>query len=97
MDEIQENPNPDDTPIVVPDIDGECEPLPFGDRVQMAIYFMVETIATEGRRQVTDRDIRYAAKRWSTSQKVADGWIDRTDYDAMKVSIIGVLMEAGQP
>jgi hypothetical protein len=90
-------PNPDETPIVVPTEEGEAFVLPFADRVAMAVYFMVETVSSEGRRGVTDRDIRYAAKRWSTSVKVADGWVDRTDYDAVKVGIIGVLAQAGQP
>jgi len=96
MTENNDTPTPDETPIVVPDEDGEMFVLPFAERVMMAMFFMAETVMAEQRRSVTDRDIRYAAKRWSTSVKVADGWIDRTDYDAMKAGIIGVLMEAGQ-
>jgi hypothetical protein len=86
-----------DAPIVVPAEDGEVFALPFADRVQMAIFFMVDTVMADGRRAATERDVRYAAKRWSTSVKVADGWVDRSDYDSMKVGIIQVLNRLDQP
>ena len=78
-------------PIAIPAEEGEMYALPFSDRVQMAVYFLVDTVVSDGRRAATDRDVRYAAKRWSTSVKTPDGWVDRSDYDSMKVSIISVL------
>lgn len=83
--------------LAVPTEEGEAFVLPFAERVQMAIFFLVETIARDGRSAVTDRDVRYAAKRWSTSVKVADGWVDRSDYDSLKVGIIDTLMQMGGP